>query len=50
MGLLPLILMHRRATMTYLLGGYLPCRQEYNIWYAQNKGKCLYFHTLYHEL
>ena len=32
-GSLPLILMHTRALKTYLLGGYLPCRKDYKVWY-----------------
>ena len=31
-GVLPLISMHICALMTYLSGGYLPCKKNYKVW------------------
>ena len=48
---LPLILMHTRALMAYLLGGLFTLQKfiiRYD--YFQNKCKCLYFNTPYQYL
>ena len=39
------MLMHTRALMTYLIGGYLPWEKIIGYGIFQNKGKCLYFNT-----
>jgi hypothetical protein len=46
-GALPLYILYTCAFGTYLLGGYLPCIENYKVWFFQNKGKCLYFNTPY---
>ena len=32
-GCTPSYILHIRSFMTYLLGGYLPCRKDYKVWY-----------------
>ena len=39
----PLILMHTRALMAYLLGSYIPCKKTHKVWYFNTPYQYLYF-------
>ena len=41
---LPLIVMHTRVLMTYLLGGHLPCRKCYMVFFKIKVNACILIH------
>ena len=42
-GFTPFYILHTHVFGTYLLGGYLPCRKDYKVWYFQNKGVMVFY-------